>query len=91
MGTLVATALNVQPALVYDPRYMEFEQWACLMCEQYASQQLSIPDNDADWKSWAVGVLAIDVFTNQGVPDPYGFENWQDWAAALLNTVNGGN
>ncbi len=91
LGTLVATALNVQPALVYDPRYMEFEQWACLMCEQYAAQQLSIPDNDADWKSWAVGLLAIDLFTTQGVPDPYGFENWQDWASALLNTMNGGN
>lgn len=86
----MATVLDVQSALVYDPRYMEFVEWACLMCEQYAAQQLSIPDNDADWKSWAVGLLAIDLFTTQGVPDPYGFENWQDWAAALLNTVNGG-
>lgn len=87
----MATALEVQSALVYDPRHMEFEQWACLMCEQYAAQQLSIPDNDADWKSWAVGLLGIDVFTNQGIPSPYSFENWQDWASALLNVMNGGN
>ena len=87
----MATALDVPSPLVYDPRYMEFEQWACLLCEQYAAQQLSIPDNNADWKSWAVGVLGIDVFTNQGIPSPYSYENWQDWASALLNVMNGGN
>lgn len=87
----MATVIDVQSALVYDPRHMEFEQWACLLCEQYASQQLSIPDNDAEWKSWAVGLLGIDVFTNQGIPSPYSYENWQDWASALLNVMNGGN
>lgn len=86
----MATAPNLQSALVYDPRYMEFEQWACLLCEQYASQQLSIPDAQADWKSWGVGLLAIDLFTNQGVPSPYGFDEWQDWASAVLNVMNGG-
>lgn len=87
----MATVLDVQSALVYDPRYMEFEQWACLLCEQYAAQQLSIPDNEAEWKSWAVGLLGIDLFTNQGIPSPYSYENWQDWASALLNVMNGGN
>jgi hypothetical protein len=70
---------------------MEFEQWACLLCEQYAAQQIAIPGNEDEWKSWAVGLLAIDVFTNQGIPSPYNYENWQDWAAALLNVMNGGN
>jgi len=87
----VATVLDVQSALVYDPRHMEFEHWASLLCEQYAAQQLSIPDNEAEWKSWAVGLLGIDVFTNQGIPSPYSYENWQDWASALLNVMNGGN
>jgi hypothetical protein len=70
---------------------MEFEQWACLLCEQYAAQQLGIPGSEIEWKSWAVGLLAIDVFTNQGIPSPYNYENWQDWAAALLNVMNGDN
>ena len=87
----MATVLDVQSALVYDPRHMEFEHWASLLCEQYAAQQLSIPDNEAEWKSWAVGLLGIDVFTNQGIPSPYSYENWQDWASALLNVMNGGN
>lgn len=86
----MATAANPQSALVYDPRYMEFEQWACLMCEQYAAQSLQIPDNETDWKSWAAGLLAIDVFVNQNIPSPYSFENWGDWAASLVNVMNGG-
>lgn len=68
---------------------MEFEEWGCLMCEQYAAQQLSIPDAETDWKSWATGLLAIDVFMNQGVPAPDNFDDWQDWASAVLNAMNG--
>jgi hypothetical protein len=38
----MATILNTN--LAYDPRYHTFESWASLMCEQYAAQQLAIPD-----------------------------------------------
>ena len=86
----MATAVNLQSPLPYDPRYMEFEDWACLMCELYAAQQLSIPEKDADWKSWANGLLAIDVFTTQGIPDPYSFDDWQDWASAVVGVMNNG-
>jgi len=85
----VATAPNLQSPLVYDPRYMEFDHWASLMCEQYAAQQLAIPDENTDWKSWAVGLLGIEVFINQGIPSPYSYEDWQDWASAVVNVMNG--
>lgn len=81
---------NLQPPLVYDPRYMEFVDWASLMCEQYSAQQLAIPDQMTDWKSWAAGLLAIDVFTNQAIASPYSFDDWQDWASSLVNVMNGG-
>jgi hypothetical protein len=75
-------------ALVYDPRYHTFDSWAALMCEAYAAQQLQIPGPDVDWKSWGAGLKTIDVFTNEAIPEPYNFENWQDWAAAVVNAVN---
>lgn len=75
-------------ALVYDPRYQTFESWAALMCEAYAGQQLQIPISDVDWKSWGAGLKAIDIFSDEAIPEPYGFENWEDWAAALVNAVN---
>lgn len=75
-------------ALVYDPRYQTFESWAALMCEAYAGQQLQIPISDVDWKSWGAGLKAIDIFSDEAIPEPYGFENWENWAAALVNAVN---
>jgi hypothetical protein len=75
-------------ALVYDPRYHDFQSWASLMCELYAAQQLEIPTEDTDWKEWAAGLKAIDVFTNEGIPGPYIFENWQDWAQAIVGAVS---
>jgi len=75
-------------ALVYDPRFHDFKSWASLMCEAYAGQQLSIPSDNTDWKEWAAGLKAIDIFTNEGIPGPYIYDNWQDWASALVGAVN---
>jgi len=43
-----------------------------------------------DWKSWAAGLIAIDVFANEATPDPYTFDDWQDWASALVGAFNAG-
>ena len=75
-------------ALVYDPRYHTWNSWTSLMCEAYAAQQLSSNTPEEEWKQWASGLKAIDVFVNEGIPSPYIFENWQDWASALVGAVN---
>jgi len=75
-------------AVVYDPRYHTWNSWTSLMCEAYAAQQLSSNTPEEEWKQWASGLKAIDVFTNEGIPGPYIFENWQDWAQALVGAVN---
>jgi len=74
--------------LIYDPRYHTFESWASLMVELYATQNLSIPTPNTDWKQWAEGLKAIDVFTTEGIPGPAPFNDWQDWAQELMNAVN---
>lgn len=75
-------------ALVYDPRGHTFDSWASLMVESYAAQQLEIPNERTDWKLWGQGLLAIDIFTNEGIPNPALFDDWQLWAQSLVNTVN---
>ena len=75
-------------ALVYDPRWHTFDSWASLMVEAYASQQLSIPDQNTDWQAWGQGLLAIDIFANEAIPNPALFDDWQAWAQALVNAVN---
>jgi hypothetical protein len=74
--------------LVYMPGYHTFESWAALMCEQYAANQLEIPNENTDWKAWGNGIKAIDVFTNEAIPNTDDYEEWQDWVEALLVAVN---
>lgn len=74
-------------AVVYDPRYMTWDHWAALMVEAYGSQNLEYPGPEDTWKGWAVGFRGIDTFSRDGVPDPYQFDNWQDWASAVVNVV----
>jgi hypothetical protein len=58
------------------------------MCELYATQQLEIPSAHTDWKLWGNGIRAIDVFANEAIPMTDAFNNWQDWATALMGAVN---
>jgi hypothetical protein len=58
------------------------------MCEQYAAQNLSIPIAGTDWRQWGQGLLGIDIFANEAVPNPAQFENWFDWASALLGSIS---
>jgi hypothetical protein len=74
--------------LLYDPRYHTFESWASLLCEQYAANQLEIPSQDTDWRMWGNGLKAIDIFTNEAIPDTDTYGNWYDWAEALLASIN---
>jgi hypothetical protein len=73
---------------VYDPRYHTFDSWASLMCEQYAAQQLEIPTSTTDWKEWGQGLKAIDVFSNEAIPGTRNYNDWQEWAMQLVNSVN---
>lgn len=83
-----AKGVAVSAPLVYDPRYHSFESWASLMAEQYAANQLEIPSMYTDWKLWGNGLKAIDVFTNEAIPSTDNYEDWQQWAEALLGSIN---
>jgi hypothetical protein len=58
------------------------------MCELYAPQQLEIPTAFTDWKMWGNGIKAIDVFVNEAIPSTEAFDDWQEWAQELVNSVN---
>ena len=81
-------SVAINPALIYDPRGHTFDSWAALMCELYAPQQLEIPHAGMDWKAWGNGIKAIDVFTNEAVPNTDAFNNWDEWVMAVVNAVN---
>ena len=79
--------VNVNP-LIYDTRFHTFESWASLMCEAFAANQLEIPGPTTTWQGWASGIKAIGFFDTNGTPDPYAYENWDDWATELRNSYS---
>jgi hypothetical protein len=38
--------------------------------------------------SGVTDLKSIDIFTNEAVPDTDNYENWYDWAEALLAAIN---
>lgn len=74
--------------VLYDPRYHTFESWSSLMVEAYAGQQLQIGVKEDKWHDWATGLMAIDVFQSESLPNPDLFEEWNVWAAELLGAMN---
>lgn len=73
---------------VYDPRFHTWNSWASLMVEAYGSQNLEIPGDEEEWKGWAAGFCGISLFAKDAAPDPYTFDDWRDWAAALVNNIS---
>jgi hypothetical protein len=58
------------------------------MCEAYAAQNLEIPNGEDNWKGWAAGFVGIDLFARVGMPNPYQYDDWQEWAMAVTNTLS---
>jgi hypothetical protein len=77
-------------SIPYDPRFMEFDHWAALMCELYGAQNLEIPTHGTEWTGWAVGLMGIDIFTNEALPNPYLYDDWREWAQHSIGVVNSG-
>lgn len=44
----------------------------------------------SDWKSWAAGLSSINGLAEIGVPSPYQFEDWKDWAVRLIENLDQG-
>ena len=78
-------------AILYDPRGHTFESWSSLMVEAYAAQQLVINATEDEWKDWGARLMAVNLFEADSIPSPYAYDNWQDWAMALVNIVNNTN
>ena len=86
----MATSQQIlNPPYAYDPRGHTFESWAALMSELYAGNQLEIPGPMcSNWKLWGNGLKSIDVFTNEAIPATEAYEDWEDWAIALVGAIN---
>lgn len=71
----------------YDPRGMTWDQYCKLMAELFAPQQLGYVAEEF-WRSWVDALNGIGYFVQSGIPDHRPYENWQDWAMAMVGIMN---
>lgn len=57
------------------------------MAELFAPQQLGYVTEEF-WRSWVDALNGIGYFVQSGIPDHRPYENWQDWAMAMVGIMN---
>jgi hypothetical protein len=73
--------------ITYDPRGQTWDSWVRLMDELFSANQLgTVPEEK--WREWAAGMNGIGYFVQSGIPDPRGFNSWQEWAAQVVGIMN---
>lgn len=64
-----------------DPRGMTLREWAdrvvLVVPSSWAFGNLA---SEADWQTWAVGLVRAGGFSQRNLPDPYAFADWRKWA-----------
>jgi len=73
--------------IAYDPRGMSWDQYVKLMAELFAPQQLGYVPEER-WTEWVSALNGIGYFVESGIPDPRGFDNWQDWAKQMTGLMS---
>ena len=73
--------------VTFDPRDLDWDDWCARMAELFAANQLgTVPEEN--WTDWASGMQGIGYFVESAIPDPRGYNDWQDWATSLVGIIN---
>jgi hypothetical protein len=68
------------------PMGLEFVEWGTLVSEQLAAYHVPAPANNEAWREWAQNLFYEPILGF--APQPYGFDNWLDWARAFRDTFS---
>jgi hypothetical protein len=75
--------------VAYDPRGMTWDQYCKLMCELFATRQLSVVDEE-HWRGWVDAFSVFGGLEQSGLPDSRTFNDWRDWAEQAVGILNVG-
>lgn len=79
---------SIQPHFPFVPDYMSWEDWNGNLAVFYGEENVIFSDGD-NWQTTAESMSSMTAFAAYAIPDPARFDNWQDWALAFTQTVNG--
>ena len=74
---------------VIDPRGMSVVYWTDSMAYLVDKAGI-IPerlDDPKKWRDWAENLLDTPTFEGQNAPDPFQFDDWEEWAMRFNQVV----
>lgn len=82
--------MNVPKAVYLDfiPSHSTWDQWNANFIHYFSEQHIPMVP-ETDWKELATILSGNPVFSRFSVPNPAGFEHWEDWANQFTMAVNG--
>lgn len=74
-----------------DPRGLTVVEWAdYVVPEVEAYGNVGRLDDADDWRAWANRVASLSEMQKRGVPSPFQFTGWEEWAFALCQQFDQG-
>jgi hypothetical protein len=68
--------------MIPSPEYLNWEEWAGIVVEDFSN--LGLPEI-GPWRDWGLALLEFDEFKE--VPPPEFFDHWQQWADRVVDVV----
>ena len=77
-----------QQSFPYSPDYMSWEDWNGNMIHYFGEEPLPYVPED-NWQEFARVMGSLTTFSAYGFPGPETYDDWRDWAEAIIVIVNG--
>lgn len=79
---------SVQKFFPIIPEYMTWEDFNGNLAIYYGREPIMFAPEE-NWRAGAQNIAAMSTFEAYPVPAHDAFENWQDWAKAFTEIING--
>ena len=74
--------------MITMPFRMQLTEWADIVVSELSQfGTFNRLTDEAKWQDWAAQFAANPTLQNR-IPQPYGFDNWQEWAERLCQTLD---
>lgn len=70
------------------PDYSTWDDWNGNLVHFYGEQAFPVLPEE-QWREVAQAVTVNAVFDKFGIPSPFDFQDWREWARVLIESVNG--
>lgn len=78
----------IQDFFPFSPEYSTWEDYNGNLAIFFASEPIGI-NPEENWRATVADMVNLPIFMNYPIPDPNGYENWQDWANNFSQVLNG--